>query len=306
MRRLFLSIITGFLLTVPCYGNINIERPTGDVLKMGLGARPLGMGGAFCAVSDDISCIYYNQAGLAGIKGREFISSGTRLWVEDIYRVFLGYGRRLEKGNAFGMSIVYLDYGKFDMRYAIEDKYKPTSIGQDITLVLSYSQAIGHLSIGANGKVIFSKLYNEVGKGFGGDVGILFTPTSFLSIGLNCQNIGSLKIRTSEDLPFNVKAGFAIRFHDKMIIAADVDRFKEDDIRYHGGLEFLISPSFAIRCGYSKNDATGLLPGASLGFGLFDKKGRLFNKQGEIIFDYALQSFGDLGLDHRVSIIFKF
>ena len=35
-------------------------------LKSGLGARPLGMGGAFTAVSDDINAIYYNPAGLSG------------------------------------------------------------------------------------------------------------------------------------------------------------------------------------------------------------------------------------------------
>ncbi|MDI6704047.1 MAG: PorV/PorQ family protein [bacterium] len=304
MRKVGFVFLIGLVLATPCYGKVG--QSTGELLKMGIGARPLGMGASFCALSDDISCIYYNQAGLSRIKAHEFIACGTRSWIEDVYKVFLGYAGRLSENNAFGVSVIYLDKGDFDLRDKKEATYNPTSIGSDMGLIFSFSQSLGFLCLGVNAKIVSSKLYNETGKGVCGDIGILLFPESLLSIGINCQNIGSIEIREKEDLPFNIKGGFAIKLRNKIIIAVDVDRFKEEsDMKYHGGLEYLISDSFIVRGGYSTNDITGLLPGASFGLGFIDKKGILF-KQGEVDIDYALQSFGDLGLNHRVSLIFKF
>ena len=42
---------------------------TGALFDIGMGARALGMGGAFVAVADDANALYYNPAGLALIEG---------------------------------------------------------------------------------------------------------------------------------------------------------------------------------------------------------------------------------------------
>ena len=36
--------------------------------KIGVGARPVAMGGAFVGLADDITALYYNPAGLAGLQ----------------------------------------------------------------------------------------------------------------------------------------------------------------------------------------------------------------------------------------------
>lgn len=299
MRYVFLSILIGGLsLTTPCYG-----KSAGEFLKMGISARPLGMGGAFCAVADDISSIHYNQAGLVKIKAQEFIATGTKLGIEDMYKASLGYGRKLSEDSAFGISIIYLDKGDFDLRRKEDDTYSLASIGQDIALILSFSKSLKVLSLGVNAKVISSELYDESGKGISGDIGILLFPEAPLSIGINCQNIGSIEIREREDLPFNIKGGVALR-SSRFVLAIDVNSFR-DNTKWHGGLEYLISDSFIIRGGYSTEDVKGFLPGVSLGFGYTDKKGPLF-REGEIEIDYALRSLGDLGLDHLISLVFKF
>lgn len=44
----------------------------GDFLSIGSGARPLGMGGAFTAVTDDVLAGYWNPAGLSAVENWEF------------------------------------------------------------------------------------------------------------------------------------------------------------------------------------------------------------------------------------------
>ena len=44
---------------------------TGALFDIGMGARALGMGGAFVAVADDANALYYNPAGLALIEGHK-------------------------------------------------------------------------------------------------------------------------------------------------------------------------------------------------------------------------------------------
>ena len=41
------------------------QSSAAQFLNLGFGARALGMGEAYTAVADDISCVYYNPAGLA-------------------------------------------------------------------------------------------------------------------------------------------------------------------------------------------------------------------------------------------------
>src|SRR5271157_5990169 len=47
------------------------DEYAGESLAIGVGARALGMGGAFVAVADDASTSYWNPAGLVNVKGVE-------------------------------------------------------------------------------------------------------------------------------------------------------------------------------------------------------------------------------------------
>ena len=41
-------------------------------LKIDAGSRPMGMGGAFTGLADDINTLFWNPAGLASIQDQEF------------------------------------------------------------------------------------------------------------------------------------------------------------------------------------------------------------------------------------------
>lgn len=50
---------------------LHAGRYAGDFMLLGSGVRPLGMGGAFSAIADDGSAIYWNASGIAQIKDIE-------------------------------------------------------------------------------------------------------------------------------------------------------------------------------------------------------------------------------------------
>lgn len=69
-RTLIIFVLLQLVLGVLAQSNDDAVRITDQM--MGFGARALGMGGAFQAVADDYSAIYWNPAGLAQSKKMEF------------------------------------------------------------------------------------------------------------------------------------------------------------------------------------------------------------------------------------------
>ncbi len=71
--HLCLSLLLCSLLVASVEGQTLSKSGTtaAQFLKIGVGARAIGMGGAFAATADDITAMYWNPAGLARVYGRE-------------------------------------------------------------------------------------------------------------------------------------------------------------------------------------------------------------------------------------------
>jgi len=67
--KLFLIFLIAFALSVAHYPPQKVEAGAFD--RIGIGARPKGMGDAFTAISDDGNSIYWNPAGIARIEKSE-------------------------------------------------------------------------------------------------------------------------------------------------------------------------------------------------------------------------------------------
>jgi len=114
-----LKFVTAILLGLLLCGNplrAAITTDAGVFSWVGAGVRPLGMGGAFTAVADDLNAVFTNPAGIAGLKSREIGYSQADLFNLKIARqqqVVLVYPRIGPVPVSLGVGLNYLRI-KFD------------------------------------------------------------------------------------------------------------------------------------------------------------------------------------------------
>ncbi len=296
----FLGLLLGLFTLIP-FSN-SFAKGAGvtgaSFLKIGMGVRPVGMGGAFCGVSDDVNAIYWNPAGLINLSGREFTAVHTE-WFEGITHQFLGYGQKWGEKSAWGGSITYLsakdtarsewgeDLGSFTIR--------------DAAYTLAYSQQLNKsMAGGVNLKYISQKLEEEKASGIGADLGLFYeTPLKNLTCGLNIQNIGTeMKFVSEGDpLPFNIKFGSGYRLLDDILtLALDINLPGDNNLYINLGGEYWLQDMLALRLGY-RSDLGDIKGGISIGIGYeLDR----YNV------DYAFVSYGDLGDTSRISFSIMF
>lgn len=59
-----------------CRADVDFSRLYGSDLGMGIGARAIGMGGAFVSIADGASSVFWNPAGLTDAKRLQMFVSG--------------------------------------------------------------------------------------------------------------------------------------------------------------------------------------------------------------------------------------
>ena len=275
-------------------------------LKIGRGVRAIGMGGAFCAVADDASTIYWNPAGLTNTSDKEIVAAYTR-WFADITQVFLGYVHPLSEKNALGAGLLYL--GATDTK---RDEWGEDMGSFGITEMaptIGYAHKFGNgISIGGSVKYIYQKLEDEVAGGFAFDIGGLYkTSIENLTLGVSIQNIGAeIKfIGEGDALPRNIKLGIAYKGSysesishstQNFTLALDTNLPSDGEMYVCIGGEYWVANIIALRVGYRTGPAdegSGVTAGAGL-------------RIERILLDYAFVPYGDLGNTHRISLGMKF
>jgi len=96
------------LLVLPAA--VAAAKYAGEFLSVGAGARGLGMGGAFCAVSDDATAGYWNPAGLASLEGQQAMLMHSERFGGLVRYDYLGYARS-DGTTGLGASLFRTDVG---------------------------------------------------------------------------------------------------------------------------------------------------------------------------------------------------
>ncbi|MBI4811756.1 MAG: PorV/PorQ family protein [Ignavibacteriales bacterium] len=109
-------------------------------LKIGVGARGVGMGETFVAVANDVSALYWNPAGLTQFSENQFIFAHTE-YVVDLKHEFFGTVYHLSPSDAIGASMTSLYTDPME----ITTETQPFGTGRyfkfgDLALGLSYSR----------------------------------------------------------------------------------------------------------------------------------------------------------------------
>jgi|ERR1035437_592954 hypothetical protein len=276
------------------YDNVSMIFPA---LSMGAGARAMGMGGAYTAVADDASAIYWNAAGLGTIKNIQAVLNYDKWFVDTMFSRGM-FAVPLSAG-AIGADIFYMSMGSItgrDIYGAATGNIYPYSIGGSA----GYGISFGDISAGAALKIISQSTGARSNTAFAGDAGVLYK-TGIYSAGLTLQNIGGTD---GYSLPTVIKAGAAIKPINegphRLLIAVDAQYLFKDSASVSAGAEYVYADMLAARIGYKTGFArTNLegLKGLSGGIGV---------KYAGVSFDYALVTYGDLGISHMITLTYDF
>jgi len=301
-----------FVLLCALYASTAFAAATGgqpgQFLAWGAGARSLGMGKAFFAVSDDASATYWNPAGLTQLDRREVMALHVNLFADTSYD-FISYVHPTPKLGVFGVNLTRLYSGGFEKVEIAFDNTKTDIIDiktvgyfDDVQMALTgaYGKKIKeNMSIGVSMKYISHTLDSSTNGFLTFDTAVLVEGFNHkfqdLKAGFGIQNLLSTRFGDTDDkLPLIFRAGVSHPFlRKKLAVAFDIDKSMKANLGWHIGAEYWLVNFTCLRLGFEGEKG---IRETSAGFGV---------KYKDYGVDYAF-SLHDLGLSHRISGSWRF
>lgn len=316
MNRILLSalLLLGALAPAARALNSQVGTSAAQFLKLGAGSRAGAMGEAYSAVADDVYAVYYNPAGLIGLKGNQLAAAHAEHF-QGISYEFAGFGYPFkdaqgETRSALAASIYNLSVADIERRTA--DTRAPSgSFGAgDYSYNLSYARLMTpRLSLGATGKLIHQTIDSYSATAYAADLGVLYTVPGVwkgrpVRLSALIKNLGTDIdfAGVSDPLPRALVFGAAMPVTPRVKVALDMTKYRDTDLFFGLGTEyvhpFTDNVSGALRAGLNThrkdNDGNNLM---SFGAGIN------FYRAG---FDFAWVPYGDLGNTFRFSLLLKF
>jgi hypothetical protein len=311
--------------------NFTNSGASGSVFtKLWVGARAAAMGGAISALTDDITSLYWNPAGVARLPGVNVGASYTR-WFGDVTHNFIGASIPISERYRLGFSLTVVDYGNLPYSTAQKDANAGTFNANDLGFGVSIAGALtDRFSFGATGKYLRSSIYDLSADGIAFDAGSLYQTDFYnMKISMDLANLGtdrnftgnSLGILVSDQtivgspvsserltgkfplpLIFRIGAGSDVfqgkMENQKLNVDFDFSTHSDGPEQYNLGAEYIWNDMAAFRAGYAFNqDQLGLGVGAGFHYKTEDFGGTV---------DYAYNTTKSLGGIHRISISANF
>jgi len=257
-------------------------------LKIGIDARAIGMAEAYTAVTDDISSVFWNPAGLA-IKPNDQVLFSHTQYVADIMHEYVAVSKVTDLGS-FALSGSMLHMPAMDV-FEEESFENPTGVkfkASAFAAGLTYSSLFtDKFSFGLTAKFLRENLDEYSVNGYSVDLGSLYnTGYNNITIGMALKNFGpNLKYKIDDDndgqfdedlfdlldndndglidedieeLPFKLPMNFSLgvsgdlmREDNRSLIASlQLDNYVDRRETYNLGMEYKMG-TFKIRGGYS-------------------------------------------------------
>ena len=287
-----------------------------DFTKIGVGARPAGMGEAFSAAADDVNADFWNPAGLALVQKGE-ISFMHMIHIADISYDTVSLALPASRLDGWGLSAAYLWQPPFDStKNSFGVAQSAPGTASDLAVAASYAHNFGNfrttdfkisnISGGLTLRYINRQIQEFQANSFGVDIGGIMEILEGLRIAAVVQNMGStstfiaVAVPATPDAKLGAAWNFKINEANHLLLAYDIshpiDLSNTDYNRWYQslGLEYSLLESLALRGGYQFGvDVGGLSAGAGFRFSGF-------------ALDYAFVPYSALGNTHRFSVNYAF
>jgi hypothetical protein len=282
---------------------------------LGIGARPLGMGGAYVAAADDGNAVLWNASGLAQLDRQEITAMFSALYA--------GLGAQLydEKTDLLGYHFIGYVYPSTWGSFALSWSTFQSRVYDENTFCLSYGRKLREylyagLNLKRQGWSVGSNEYTSLDRdipdhgisksGFTMDLSALYKAANRFSIGFSAENFlpADVGLDTKENIPVNLRGGVAYRTYRprelsmNLLSAFDITYRAGDGFNVHTGMEcWFLDGMVGARAGWNLRSAT-----AGLSY-------RVTRGRGEMQIDYAFvypTSIRETYGSHRMSMSVKF
>lgn len=305
-----------------------------QVLKFNVGPRAIGMGGAFTAIANDVSSIYWNPSGTSNVVSNEVFFNHTELYL-NVAHDYAAISTNMNEFGSVGAFVSILSMDDMKVR-TIEN---PEGTGElftynTVVIGLNYSKYLTeNFSIGFNAKYINENLWHMSASGFAIDIGTLYKipVLNELRIASSISNFGTKMQLSGRDVTviYNSGAGDAnlinsnieldkfdlpliFRFglsvdaikssSNRITIGVDAVHPNDNSEYINSGFEYSWNEIVFLRAGYNSLFETDSEKGLTFGFGI---NYRIFDLV-RTKFDYAYQDFGRLKNVHYFSLSVEF
>ena len=201
MNNIYRNLLLVTVCTTFTFAQSKVGTTAANFLTIPIGARASSMGGAFVAISDNATAVFWNPGGLSRLTHNEIIVSHAE-WLAGTDLNWLGIVFKLGS-NAIALSVNQLDYGE----EIITTPFQQDGTGekwsaQDIALGISYTRNLtDRFSIGGTLKYISERIWHESASAFALDIGLLFIfPYRNMRLGMNMANFGTEMQLDGKDL----------------------------------------------------------------------------------------------------------
>ncbi|MEN8191188.1 MAG: PorV/PorQ family protein [Bacteroidota bacterium] len=334
-KYLICTLILAFLINPQIKaGETKVGTSAANFMKIEVGARASALGGAFVSISNDLTSMYWNPAGLANYNSISAQIEHLQLYAGIVHN-FGGLSIPLGSDLTIGLNAIYLTSG--DIEITTESQWDGTGQFYEVSnMSLGVSVAkkmTDRLLVGLNLKYLRESISRNSASSFAADFGLLLhTDIYGLNIGMNLSNVGppmkmsgiDMQFQSEPDhqglfnapaeliteewaMPTTFRMGLSAEIigakgdiikSDKSTLLSSVDLSSAVDynLKSNIGIEYVFDEQFSIRSGYRIGYSESSF---SAGAGVKIIIGGL----GLFAFDYSYSDFGVFDGVHRFGIM---
>ncbi len=286
IKRIIYILLT-LIIPSALYSEGTIGTSGAAFLELGVGSRPMSMGEAFTAETNDINSLYYNPAGLATLKYPVLSIFHHELILDSRFENVSVAQKMYGGWFAVSNSLFWVPaFDKIDINGDEQGKVQ----FYNGNFSMGYGYDFERFYLGGSAKYIYQKIDTLFLSSFAVDVGILKdmylyspfdSPLRNFSVGISILNLGTnakddplpRMLRFGTSYKMTRWLGWNVDFTESMIDMSDLYDFTygfEESFRVNTGLELNYLEILYLRGGWRFNDAGTYTMGMGFNYAIKD------------------------------------